>query len=213
LELLLSQLRRHGFRRVILAVGYRNDVIRSHFGNRAFGLTLGYSIESEPLGTGGALRNALDLIESDVALIMNGDSYTDADLSAFAVDHLEAEADVSMIVVPPDGRVDCGLVSVDPRGKVVGFKEKQSSPGTQHVNAGIYMATKRILGDIATGIQVSLEAELFPRWLAQGKYLRAFSYPGNCIDIGTPDRYRSAQDSLAKVEVGGSLSRPEGNRN
>jgi len=212
LELLLSQLRRHGFRRVILAVGYRNDVIRSHFGNRAFGLTLGYSIESEPLGTGGALRNALDLIESDVALIMNGDSYTDADLSAFADDYCAARADFSMVVVPADARVDVGLVSVDTVGKISGFKEKQTSPGSEHVNAGIYMTTKRILGEIPAGARVSLEEELSPRWLMEGKYLRAFRHLGECIDIGTPERYRSAQESLANAEVGGSRSGPEGHR-
>jgi NDP-sugar pyrophosphorylase family protein len=212
LELLLSQLRRHGFHRAILAVGYRNDAIRAHFGDRALGLTLEYSIESEPLGTGGALRKAADLIESESALIMNGDSYTDADLSAFAADYRDAKADVSMVVVPADGRVDCGLVSVDASGKVVGFKEKQIASGTQHVNAGIYMASKRILRDIPDGIQASLEAELFPRWLAEGKSLRAFSYSGACIDIGTPERYQSAQDSLANVEVGESFSGPESQR-
>jgi mannose-1-phosphate guanylyltransferase len=212
LELLLSQLRRYGFHRVILAVGYRNDAIRAHFGDRALGLTLEYSIESEPLGTGGALRKAADLVESGSALIMNGDSYTDADLSAFAADYRDAKADVSMVVVPADGRVDCGLVSVGASCKVVGFKEKQSSSGTQHVNAGIYMVSKRILFDVPIGLQVSLEAELFPRWLAEGKSLRAFSYSGSCIDIGTPERYRSAQDSLANVEVGESFSGPEAHR-
>ena len=80
LELLLRQLRRHGFERVILAVGYQRDMIYSHFGESAFGLRLAYSVESSPLGTGGAVRNAADLVESESVLIMNGDSYTDADL-------------------------------------------------------------------------------------------------------------------------------------
>jgi NDP-sugar pyrophosphorylase family protein len=210
LALVLSQLRRHGFQRVILAVGYGNDAIRSHFGDRAFDLQLRYSIEAIPLGTGGALRKAVDLIESDSALIMNGDSYTDADLTAFAADYRESGADASILVVPADGRIDCGLVSVDPSGKVMGFKEKQSSVGTQHVNAGIYMASKNILGDIPTGVQVSLEEELFPQWLVEGRYLRAFRHPGACIDIGTAERYRSAQDSLANAELGANLSGPEG---
>ena len=210
LELLLGQLRRHGFQRIILAVGYGNDAIRSYFGDRALGLTLGYAIESEPLGTGGALRNAVDLIESNAALIMNGDSYTDADLSAFVADYREAEPDISMIVVPADGRVDCGLVSVNSSREVVGFKEKQSTSGTPYVNAGIYLTTKRTLSGIPAGVQISLEHELFPRWLAEGRHIRAFSYSGSCIDIGTPERYREAQDSLASVEVDRRLPGPEG---
>lgn len=203
LDLLLSQLKRHGFRRVILAAGRQRDSIQSRFGYRAHDLTLAYSIEMTPLGTGGALRNAVDLLESDTALIMNGDSYTDVDLSAFATDHREARADVALVVVPADGRVDCGLVSVDSRGKVVGFKEKQSSLGSQHVNAGIYLATKRVLYDIPEGLCVSLEEELFPQWIVEGKYLRAFSHPGCSIDIGTPERYQSARDALMNVEVRG----------
>jgi NDP-sugar pyrophosphorylase family protein len=210
LELLLNQLSRQGYERVIMAVGYRGDEIRSRFGERAFGLDLRYAIETIPLGTGGALRNAIDLIESDITLIMNGDSYTDADLSAFALDYREAKADVSMLVVPGDGRVDCGMVSMDTSGRVVGFTEKQSSFGTHYVNAGIYLATKRILSGLQPGLRVSLEEDLFPRWLAEGKYLRAFTHSGCCIDIGTPERYRSSQDTLANVELGGDPPGLEG---
>jgi len=137
---------------------------------------------------------------------MNGDSYTDADLSGFVADYCEAKADLSVLVVPTDGRVDCGLVSVDPGGGVLGFKEKQSATGTQHVNAGIYMVTKSILCEIPPNQRVSLEEELFPRLLAEGKNIRAFHHSGRCIDIGTPERYLNAQETLANVEPGRILS-------
>src|SRR5882762_2898218 len=92
LDILLSQLRRHGFQHVILAVGYQRELIRSHFDNRAHDMSLEYSIESTPLGTGGALRNAVDFVQSDSVLIMNGDSYTDADLSGFESDWTKSTA-------------------------------------------------------------------------------------------------------------------------
>jgi len=212
LGILLSQLRRHGFQRAILAVGFQNDLVRSHFGDRAHGLRLEYSIESEPLGTGGALRKAADHLQSNDALIMNGDSYTDADLPAFALDYFEAKADISMLVVPADGRVDCGLVSVATSGRVLGFSEKQTVTGESFINAGMYMATKNILSAISPGVQVSLEKKLFPQWLAEGNHLRAFIHSGECIDIGTPERYQNAQVSLAKVEDGGIVAAPEGQR-
>lgn len=212
LEILLSQLRRHGFQRVVLAVGYQKDLIQEYFGDRALGLALKYSIESTPLGTGGALRKAVDLVESETVVIMNGDSYTDADLAAFVTDYRIAKADVSMLVVPADGRVDCGLVSVDDKGKVLGFKEKQSALGSQYVNAGIYAMAKHLLGSIQPGIQISLESDIFPGWLATGKYLRAFTHPGECIDIGTPERYQRAQLTLANAEVSESLAKPGGQR-
>jgi D-glycero-alpha-D-manno-heptose 1-phosphate guanylyltransferase len=207
LEILLSQLSRHGFHRVILAAGYQSDMIRSHFGNRAHGLILEYSIEATPLGTGGALRKAVQLVESDSTLIMNGDSYTDADLAAFAADFCQAKVDVSMLVTPADGRVDCGLVSVDSDCRVLGFKEKRVQRGARYVNAGIYMGRLAILCDVPSELQVSLEAELFPQWLREGKRIRAFNHPGGCIDIGTPERYQSAQNTLANAEAGVTLAR------
>jgi NDP-sugar pyrophosphorylase family protein len=200
LELLLRQLRRHGFERAILAVGYQKDMIYSHFGERAGGLDLAYSTESSPLGTGGALRNAVDLIESENVLIMNGDSYTDADLCEFAVDYQEAKADLSVVVVPADGRGDCGSIALDESGKLTSFAEKQDPFHAPYANAGIYMTSRRTLYEMPSGLEVSLEREILPQWLRQGKYIKGFACLSKCIDIGTPERYRSAQDILATAE-------------
>ena len=200
LELLLRQLGRHGFERVILAVGYQNDMICSHFGEQACGLDLAYSIESCPLGTGGALRNAVELIESENVLIMNGDSYTDADLCEFVVDYHQAKADLSIVVVPADGRGDCGSIAIDGSGKVTSFAEKQDPFHAPYVNAGIYMTSRQVLYEIPSGLEVSLERELLPQWLRQGKYIKGFVCLSRCIDIGTPERYRSAQGILATAE-------------
>lgn len=204
LEVLLRQLRRHRFTRVILAVGYRREVIRSHFGERAFGLSLTYSAESSPLGTGGALRKAADLVDSESILVMNGDSYTDADLRKFVADYRESKADASVVVVPADGRVDCGTVLVAGTSRVVGFVEKQNPFHAPYVNAGIYLLSSRILEDVPPGLQTSLEEELFPQWLDAGRHVRAFVCPQRCVDIGTPDRYMSAQNFLDTIEGNGN---------
>jgi NDP-sugar pyrophosphorylase family protein len=202
LEVLFKQLRRYGFQRVILAVGYQGEIIRSHFGERAFDLQLLYSDELSPLGTGGALRNAADLLESGSALVMNGDSYTDADLRWFACAHDEADADVSVLAVPVDGRGDCGSLVVENSGNVRQFEEKTASHLARHLNAGIYMMSHRMLYDIPAGVQISLERELFPRWIGEGRRVKAFVYSGKCVDIGTPERYETAQQLLACVEAG-----------
>jgi NDP-sugar pyrophosphorylase family protein len=206
LELLLLQLHRHGFERAILAVGYQKDTIESHFGERACGLCLTYSAESFPLGTGGALRNALDLVESESVLTMNGDSHTDADIGKFVAGHRETKTDASLIVVPADGRGDCGSVQVDVFGRLARFDEKQGSPDARYVNAGIYILSRTMLCDIPSRVCVSLERDLFPRWLAEGRDIRVFVHPGRCIDIGTPERYHAAQDVLADVETGVSAA-------
>ena len=210
LELLLRQLQRHGFRRAILAVGYRKDIIRSHFGESAFGLSLAYAIESAPLGTGGALRNAADLVESDTVLVMNGDTYTEVDLHEVATDYDETTPEVSIVVVPADGRGDCGSVLVDESGKLAHFQEKQGPFSAPYFSAGIYMLSRRMLYEIPPGIEVSLEQELLPRWIRQGRCIRGFVCPGRCFDIGTPERYRSAQGILANVESTGCWLRGEG---
>jgi NDP-sugar pyrophosphorylase family protein len=206
LELLLGQLRRNGFERVILAVGYQQESIRSYFAERPCGLQLAYSAESTPLGTGGALRNAAHLVESDAVLTLNGDSYTDVDLTKLVADHRDSEADVSVVLVPGDGRGDCGSVQVDPSGKLARFEEKQGVCSTLYLNAGIYMMSRSILHDIPPGLQVSLEQELFPRWLKDGKNIRGFISSARCVDIGTPERYRIAQDALANVELEASVA-------
>ncbi|MGH9356706.1 MAG: nucleotidyltransferase family protein [Terriglobia bacterium] len=210
LELLLRQLHRHGFQRAILAVGYQKDVIQSHFGDSALGLRLEYAVESAPLGTGGALSNAADLVEQDSVLIMNGDSYTEVDLRKVLDDHRESKADASVVVVPADGRGDCGSVLLDEGGRLVGFQEKQGALHAPYLNAGIYMVSRNVLKEIPRGIEISLEQELLPRWLQQGKYVKGFVCMGRCIDIGTPERYRSAQDILANVEAQGTLCLSEG---
>jgi mannose-1-phosphate guanylyltransferase len=201
MELLLKQLQRNGFERVILAVGYQRDVIQSYFGNQACGLRVAYSVETSPLGTGGALRNAAGMVKSNAVLIMNADSYTDADLEKFMREHRESKADVSMVVAPVDGRDDCGSVLVDRSSRVTGFAEKESSFRGEYLNAGIYAVPREMLYKITSERPVSLEKELFPRWIEEGKYIRAFVSLNKCVDIGTPERYQGAQESLANVEA------------
>jgi NDP-sugar pyrophosphorylase family protein len=201
LELLLRQLRRWGIDRVILAVGYRGEAIQSHFGDAVLGLQLLYSPERTPLGTGGALRNAADLVQSSMALVLNGDSYTDADLRRFLLHHHESRAEVSVLVVPPDGRTDCGTVSMDANGRMLAFQEKQQYSGPKYINAGIYLVSRDILLEIPAGSEVSLERELLPQWLDRGRSITTTVDRATCYDIGTPERYRIAQAALAEAEA------------
>jgi NDP-sugar pyrophosphorylase family protein len=201
LELLLRQLKRRGFSRVILSVGYKQEVIQEHFGEEAFGLELVYSIETSPLGTGGALRQAVGHIRTETTLVMNGDSYTDADLSRMVREHAGNGADVTVVVIP-ETRSDAGSVVLDRDGKVKAFAEKRHVPESRYLSAGVYMVSKDLLTDIPEGSKISLEEQLFPQWLADGKRIEGFVYEGQCLDIGTPERYMKAQQALEKVELG-----------
>jgi D-glycero-alpha-D-manno-heptose 1-phosphate guanylyltransferase len=200
MELLLRQLKRYGFSRVILSVGYRHEVIREHFGERAFGLELIYSVETTPLGTGGALRDAAKHVTAKNALIMNGDSYTDVDLNRVAQDHVRTNADVTIVVIPGN-RGDAGSVVLDCDGKITTFAEKSAIAQSRYLSAGIYILNKDLASTIPEAEKISLEEQLFPQWLATGKNIQGFVFEGPCLDIGTPERFQEAQHLLEKVEL------------
>jgi D-glycero-alpha-D-manno-heptose 1-phosphate guanylyltransferase len=193
IELLLKQLKRHGFSTVILSVGYKYNTIRDYFGERAFALKLLYSVESSPLGTGGALRQAVEQVTTDAVLIMNGDSYTDLDLGGFVQAHANSGADVTIAVVP-GSRNDAGSVVLQQDGKIVAFAEKLMVADSFYLSAGIYMLNRNLFSDIPPAVKISLEEQLFPQWLADAKNIKGFVFQGQCIDIGTPERYRIAQE-------------------
>jgi NDP-sugar pyrophosphorylase family protein len=94
----------------------------------------------------------------------------------FVVDHGESKADVSVVVVPPDGRNDCGLVLLDQADKLERSEEKQGPFHSRYVNAGIYLMSRRTLYDIPIGVKVALERELFPPWVKEGNSIRVFVY-------------------------------------
>ena len=200
MELLLRQLKRYGFSRAILSVGYKQEVIREHFGDSACGLELAYSIETSPLGTGGAMREASRYVTTETALVMNGDSYTDADLGRLVHAYHESGVDATVVVIP-ETRSDAGSVVLNPDGKIKTFAEKRIVPDSRYLSAGIYVLSRNMLASIPDAAKVSLEEQLLPQWLADGKNIQAFIFDGACVDIGTPERYRKAQQVLEKAEA------------
>jgi D-glycero-alpha-D-manno-heptose 1-phosphate guanylyltransferase len=142
----------------------------------------------------------LDLVESGSVLVLNGDSYTDIDLAALITAYHQSNADVSVVVVPPDGRGDCGSVKLAADGAVLSFREKPGPLDVVYINAGIYMMSRQLLQEIPAG-NSSLERELMPRWIEQSRRIQGFVHSGRCLDIGTPERYRAAQHLLAEGEL------------
>jgi len=209
LEFLLLQLKRCEFSRVILGVGYQSRLIQDYFGQKAFGMDILYSPELFPLGTGGALRQALDLITTDNVLVMNGDSYTDLDLRLFEIEHVKAKADLTVVVFA-DERSDAGSVLLDNEGRITAFAEKRAVQHSHLQSAGIYILDKRLVASIPPEIQISLEERLFPQWIEEGQKIKAFVHPGKCIDIGTPERFQRAQETLRKFELSGNSNCIEG---
>jgi D-glycero-alpha-D-manno-heptose 1-phosphate guanylyltransferase len=202
LEYLLLQLSRAGFRRVVLCLGYGRNQIESWVGNgRTWGLDVVYSIESQPLGTGGAIKQAEGSIHTDDFLVFNGDSFLVIDLRQFVQEHLRAAPFATIALTRVDDCMRYGSVVMEASGKIVDFLEKDSvtnsAPHTSRmINAGIYVLNRRVLQFIPESATVSLEREVFPRLLTKG--IRGFLSDGYFIDIGIPGDFKRAQSELPR---------------
>ncbi len=203
LSYLLDQIRTAGIRRTILCTGHLGDQIQRLYGETFEGIELVYSHESEPAGTGGALRLAYEHIHCSSILVMNGDSYCAADLLDLWDWHHVHPAHISVVTATvPDAR-SFGRIETDGSDRVVRFAEKTSDRSPGAINAGIYLMHTAMIGRIAKDRAVSLEQELFPRWVSAGG---VFSYPtgASVIDIGTPDRFERADRFAHRLRPGGS---------
>ncbi len=164
LTYLFDQLVAAGAKDVVVCTGYLGDQIQMIFGKSYDRLRLNYSRELTPLGTAGALRLALPLFNSNPVLVMNGDSYCDANLREFWLWHGARHARATLLLSKVLDTDRFGQVQVDRDGKVTDFKEKSSGQGPGWINAGIYLLSRDLLEEIPTNRPVSLEREIFPAW-------------------------------------------------
>ncbi len=195
LELLLKRLRQQGIAEVILGTGHLAEQIEQHFGDGAeFGLTISYSRETGPLGTGGAVRLAEPFL-SDPALLLNGDSYVEWNLAPMRALAAERDADLVMTlqVVPDVSRYGTVLMTVD--GRITKFVEKSSAAGAGLINAGVYLLRREIVSQLPIDKPMSLERDVFPELLAGRVY--GVVCDGPFIDIGIPADLERAQTLLA----------------
>ncbi|TAN22221.1 MAG: hypothetical protein EPN33_08095 [Acidobacteria bacterium] len=193
LDRLLEQLASAGCRQVVLCTGYKSEEIERQYGRAAGGCEIVFSPEPAPLGTGGALGLARKLLRTDPVLVMNGDSIVPG-LDFAALRRAAVGAAGALVVVAADGRGDTGAITLDATGRVRGFAEKPAAGVTGYQSAGVYLLTRRLLGEIPEGEASSLERDWFPRWVGAG--LAGYLHAGALIDIGTPERWQRAQEEL-----------------
>jgi len=190
LAFLLDQLADAGLPRVVLCTGYLAGQIRAAFGGEHRGMQLAYSHEETPLGTGGALRLAVEAVADRTLLVLNGDSYCEVDLKAAYRDFLRADRRPTLVLSRQADTSRFGRVECDAGSRVAAFLEKGQQDGPGWINAGIYLVERPLVAAIPTGRAVSLERDVFPGWIPQG--LRGFPSAGRFLDIGTPESYAQA---------------------
>ncbi|CPZ11435.1 Putative sugar-phosphate nucleotidyl transferase [Mycobacteroides abscessus] len=165
----LSRVAAAGIDHVVLGTSYKADVFESEFGDGSkLGLQITYVYEEEPLGTGGAIRNVLDHLRYDTALIFNGDVLSGLDLKDLLAQHEQTQADLTLHLVRVGDPRAFGCVPTDSDGKVTAFLEKTEDPPTDQINAGCYVFRRELIEQIPSGRPVSVEREVFPGLLSSG---------------------------------------------
>jgi D-glycero-alpha-D-manno-heptose 1-phosphate guanylyltransferase len=186
----LNLLERAGLRHVILATGHKGELVEAAIGSRYGKITIGYSQETTPLGTGGALWKALAQCRGESTLVLNGDTYIDLDFSSMLE---EADYDVLVAVVSVADCARFGSVRVEGR-RIVSFQEKGlSGPGL--INSGTYLVRRDLRTRLPRTGAFSFERDILEAELPHLK-IAAFVSDSQIIDIGTPEDFKRAQALL-----------------
>jgi D-glycero-alpha-D-manno-heptose 1-phosphate guanylyltransferase len=194
LDMLMGYLQKSGFCRFILCAGYKGRMIKDHYAAKHDSREILTLLESKPLGTGGAIKNAESAVKSSPFLAVNGDSFCPVDYRSFIEFHRDKKALYSMALVKLPENQDGGLVCVDENWKVKGFNEKARSEKAGYINAGVYLLDRKIFDAIKGGEKTSLEHDIFPRLIGEKFY--GYAAGDRLTDIGTPDRYARAREDL-----------------
>ncbi len=195
----IMQLKKAGFRDIILTIGYLGEKIQDYFKNgRALGLRIKYLVEKEPLGTGGGLKQAIDLISSPFFMI-NADTFYELDWQDMANTYETAKAPHMMMLTDPLNPGQEGTVKQDADGFIVEFEEKSPLYEGKRINGGVYIFDPMIFGMIPPE-KSSIEKDVFPR-LARLHSLLGYYYHGYFIDIGTPRFYDQFQEDIARGRI------------
>jgi D-glycero-alpha-D-manno-heptose 1-phosphate guanylyltransferase len=191
LQYLLDYLVKYDIEAICLAVGFKYDVIQRHFGDNYHGMPLWYSIEKEPLGTGGALKAACKLISDENFLVLNGDTYFDVELNAMWDWHIQNNLEITMAVKYLNDCGRYGKVVVNEKNRITGFEEK-TQKGVGLINGGIYALNKCIFHNDTLPKRFSFEEDILKRNI-MGISSYAYESEGYFIDIGVPEDLEKAR--------------------
>lgn len=207
LEYQVALLKEHGIDDIVFATNYMAEMIEAHFGDGSrFGVRMRYAVETTPLGTGGAIRNAADLFPGQTVVVFNGDILTDFDLSAIVRFHEERRAIATVTLAPIPRPHPFGALLLDSEGLVQSWHEpseaeKQAmskagqASGSDLINAGFYVLSNAAVERIPQGARSSIERDIFPPLIASGGVF-GFAPGGFWMDLGRPAQLLEATKAV-----------------
>ncbi len=203
LDHVLDHLARHGVHEVILSSPYLEAAFHPFIEARQGDPSITWITEAAPLGTGGAIVNALGAVGDDPFFALNGDILTDLDLTRMLESHREREAVVTISLHHVEDARAFGLVARDDRGRVVEFLEKPLDPIPGEVNAGTYILDPAVLRPWSADGELSIEREIFPSVISSGGQVFGYLADAYWLDLGTPEKYLQAHFDLLDGKVRG----------
>jgi len=195
LEQILKKLPTEHIAQIILAVGYKYEKIKEHYGSAYNGVPLVYSIEEEPLGTGGGIGLALQKTNAEHTLILNGDTFFDVNLEELIQVHNNEKALLTLALKQVESPDRYGTVLLEGR-TIVRFQEKQVGLATGLINGGVYLAGRELITQLPEAEKYSFETEVLEAKVGTGS-IKGYISQGLFIDIGIPTDYERAQTIFA----------------
>lgn len=202
IKYLIESMAASGIKEIILACGYRSTQLAEAIGDGSdIGVSIEYSYEDEPLGTGGAIKQTEGCLD-DVFIAANGDVFADISLEEQINTHFTTEADVTISLTPVSNPREFGIARLDDEGRIVEFKEKpeEDEVFSNLINAGIYVVNKDVLSYIPDNQFFDLSKDLFPILMNEGKRLQGHRLNGIWRDVGRPADLFGANLDVATKE-------------
>ncbi|MFH0791002.1 MAG: sugar phosphate nucleotidyltransferase [Candidatus Omnitrophota bacterium] len=191
LDILITYAAGYGIKRFILGIGYKRKLIKAYYNNyHKNDIEIGFSEETLPLGTGGAVGNSSHFLQSNPFMVMNGDSFCPLNIPEFISFHKKKKALVSIALVRTTDTAEYGFINLDSFSRVTAFNEKTGVKKRGFINAGVYLFDKEIFLHLPKRETFSLEYDFFPRLVNERFY--GYVTRAKLVDIGTPDRYKKA---------------------
>jgi D-glycero-alpha-D-manno-heptose 1-phosphate guanylyltransferase len=193
LEFLLEWLTGYEISKIIMSVGYKSEIISSFFGIGFNGVPIEYSNEEEPLGTGGGVLKAVEKIEGNDFLVLNGDTYFPVNLHDFRKRHISMKGDITVALKEMHDFSRYGAVDIDMNNSIIRFHEKEFRK-TGLINGGIYLINKDFITGLNLPERFSFEKDVLEKYTDRN--IKGMVYQSQFIDIGIPEDYFKAQAVL-----------------